>query len=594
MTHCALTLARMTAARPIRFFHRGEIRSVSGLPPTTTVLQYLREQAHQCGTKEGCAEGDCGACTVMVGELSADGQAVALRNVNACIQFLPMLDGKALLTVEDLGNSRDLNPVQQALVSCHASQCGFCTPGFAMTLQTLYERHQAQGSRPSRQQLADDLSGNLCRCTGYRPLLDAGERMFDLPVRRLDRAPLVQALQTLAADAPLTYESPARDGAGQRVHAPQSIATLAALREAMPQARLVAGATDVGLWVNKQHRDLGEVILLGRVAALKEMSRDSGLLRIGAGVALEDAWAALVAEVPALRELWLRFASPPVRHAGTLGGNIANGSPIGDGAPALMALDAEVVLRRGERQRRMPLASFYLDYMKNAMEAGEFLEALEVPLEPGAGPMDGVGDGAGRGDRDRDREGASAGGGLASPEPTPTTARRLRAYKISKRYDSDISALCAVLSVRVDHGRVQQARLVFGGMAAIVKRAAAAEAAMLGQPWTEATVAAAARALSQDFQPLTDLRASANYRLRVAANLLRRFWLETRDDAPLAPQAVSVWHLGAHASHTGPTASHLPTSTTPATPTGFSAPATPNVPRAPMASPTPNAPGAQP
>lgn len=517
MTHCALTLARMTAARPIRFFHRGAIRSVSGLPPTTTVLQYLREQAHQCGTKEGCAEGDCGACTVMVGELSGDGQAVALRNVNACIQFLPMLDGKALLTVEDLGSSRDLNPVQQALVSCHASQCGFCTPGFAMTLQTLYERHQDDGTRPSRQQLADDLSGNLCRCTGYRPLLDAGERMFDLPVRRLDRAPLVQALQTLAADAPLTYESPARDGGAQRVHAPQSIQSLAALYEAQPKARLVAGATDVGLWVNKQHRDLGEVILLGRVAALKQISRDNGLLRIGAGVALEDAWAALVAEVPELQELWLRFASPPVRHAGTLGGNIANGSPIGDGAPALLALDAEVVLRRGERQRRMPLASFYLDYMKNAMEAGEFLEALEVPLA------------------------------------SPTTARRLRAYKISKRYDSDISALCAVLSVRVDQGRVEQARLVFGGMAAIVKRAAAAEAAMLGQPWTETTVAAAAQALSQDFQPLTDLRASADYRLRVAANLLQRFWLETRDDAPLAPQAVSVWRLGAHASPARPT-----------------------------------------
>ncbi|MBK3018622.1 2Fe-2S iron-sulfur cluster binding domain-containing protein, partial [Klebsiella pneumoniae] len=196
----------MTAARPIRFVHRGDIRSVSGLPPTTTVLQYLREQAHQCGTKEGCAEGDCGACTVMVGELTPDGQAVALRNVNACIQFLPMLDGKALLTVEDLGGSRDLHPVQQALVTCHASQCGFCTPGFAMTLQALYERHQEDGTRPSRQQLADDLSGNLCRCTGYRPLLDAGERMFDLPVRRLDRAPLIKALQTLAADAPLTYE----------------------------------------------------------------------------------------------------------------------------------------------------------------------------------------------------------------------------------------------------------------------------------------------------------------------------------------------------------------------------------------------------
>ncbi len=562
----------MTAARPIRFVHRGAIQSVSGLPPTTTVLQYLRDHAHQCGTKEGCAEGDCGACTVMVGELSADGEAVHLRNVNACIRFLPMLDGKALLTVEDLGSSQDLHLVQEALVSCHASQCGFCTPGFAMTLQALYERHQGEGTRPSRQQLADDLSGNLCRCTGYRPLLDAGERMFDLPVRRLDRAPLVASLKTLAGDAPLTFESPARDGQMQRVHAPQTIEALAALREALPQARLVAGATDVGLWVNKQHRDLGDIILVGRVAALQQITRESGVLRIGAGALLEDAWRALTAAVPELREVWLRFASPPVRHAGTLGGNIANGSPIGDGAPVLIALDAEVVLRKGSRQRRMPLAAFYLDYMKNAMEPGEFLEAMEIPLSSGGAPCSGSGADAAC------RSSASAAGSAGDIANAKATARqtvngagfgaeasanaanaanaadaaswharrRLRAYKISKRYDSDISALCAVMAVTVENGLVQQVRLAFGGMAAIVKRASATESALVGQPWTEATVKAAAQALSKDFQPLTDLRASADYRLRVAGNLLRRFWLETRDDAPLPPQAVSVWRMTSH------------------------------------------------
>ena len=202
----------MTAPRPIRFFHQGQLKSVTGLPPTTTVLQYLREHARCAGTKEGCAEGDCGACTVLVGELDADGHSVELRNVNACIQFLPMIDGKALLTVEDLGASDDLNPVQQALVDCHGSQCGFCTPGFAMTMQAIYERHQAHGTRPDRQALADDLAGNLCRCTGYRPILDAGERMFDAPARTLDRAPMVAALRTLREDPPLQYEASARDG----------------------------------------------------------------------------------------------------------------------------------------------------------------------------------------------------------------------------------------------------------------------------------------------------------------------------------------------------------------------------------------------
>lgn len=516
----------MTDPRPIRFFHQGRLQSVTGLPPTTTVLQYLREHARCAGTKEGCAEGDCGACTVLVGELDADGKAVELRNVNACIQFLPMLDGKALLTVEDLGDSADLNPVQQALVDCHGSQCGFCTPGFAMTMQAVYERHQACGTRPGRQALADDLSGNLCRCTGYRPILDAGERMFDAPARTLDRAPIVEALRVLAEDPPLHYEAPSRAGSPQRVFAPRSIDEFAALRESMPQARLVAGATDVGLWVNKQHRELGDVILTGRVEELRRIdtvtvqdeptisagtisaanaaSASSGAtLRIGAAVPLEDAWSALTARVPALRELWLRFASPPVRHAGTLGGNIANGSPIGDGAPALIAMGAHIVLRRGATRRSLPLEAFYLDYMKNALEPGEFIEALEVP--------------------------------------TPPPGTRLRGYKLAKRYDSDISAVCAVLSLRLEDGVVRDARFAFGGMAAIVKRAAKAEAAVNGRAWDEAASIAAAVALREDFKPMTDLRASASYRERTAANLIRRFWLETRANAPVAAESASVW-----------------------------------------------------
>ena len=493
----------MTAPRPIRFIHQGQLKAISGLPPTTTVLQYLREHARCAGTKEGCAEGDCGACTVLVGELDATGGAVELRNVNACIQFLPMLDGKALLTVEDLGTSADPNPVQQALVDCHGSQCGFCTPGFAMTMQAIYERHQAAGTRPTRQDLADDLSGNLCRCTGYRPILDAGERMFDAPVRTIARQPIVEALRALRDDPPLHYEAPSRDGTPQRVFAPRELDELADLRAALPQARLVAGATDVGLWVNKQHRDLGDVILTGRVDALRRIDAQGGVLRVGAAVPLEDAWSALTERVPALRELWLRFASPPVRHAGTLGGNIANGSPIGDGAPALIALGARLVLRRGRAQRTLPLEDFYLDYMKNALEPGEFIEAIEVPpLPPGT---------------------------------------QLRGYKIAKRYDSDISAVCAVLGVRLEDGVVREARLAFGGMAAIVKRAPRAEAALVGRAWDEAAALAAADALREDFTPMTDLRASADYRQRAAANLIRRFWLEARVDAPVAAAAASVW-----------------------------------------------------
>jgi xanthine dehydrogenase small subunit len=390
------------------------------------------------------------------------------------------------------------------MVSCHGSQCGFCTPGFVMTLTACYEQHLAAGTRPTRQALADTLAGNLCRCTGYRPILDAGEQMFDLPPAPLDRAVITSALTALQSDEPLCYSanSAAKPGRQDRFLTPTSLADLATLRETYPQARLLAGSTDIGLWLNKQFRDLGDLIYIGRVPellALREQpfNGQPGLW-IGAGVVLEDAWQALSERVPALRELWLRFASPPVRHAGTLGGNIANGSPIGDGPPALIALGAEIVLRRGTAQRRLLLQDFYLDYMKNDLAPGEFVEALHVPLP---GPDWFIG-----------------------------------AYKVAKRFDSDISAVCAVLALRREAGKVLEARFAFGGMAAIVKRAAQAEAAVVGQSWTEGAASAAAAALAQDFSPMTDMRASASYRLRVAQNLFTKLWLQTTGTS-----AVSVW-----------------------------------------------------
>ncbi|MDI4635420.1 xanthine dehydrogenase small subunit [Pelomonas sp. V22] len=496
--------------RPLRFFHRGAVQSISGLPTTTTVLQYLREHAHCSGTKEGCAEGDCGACTVLVGELDAHGE-LQFSNVNACTQFLPTLDGKALLTVEDLGTPESLNPVQQALVECHGSQCGFCTPGFVMTLQACYERHGEAGTRPSRQQLADDLAGNLCRCTGYRPILDAGERMFELPAQHLQRAPIASALKSLQASPALHYEatSPAFADRMDSFDAPRTVAELAALCEAKPQARLLAGSTDIGLWVNKQFRDVGDLIYIGAVEALRTIRTEpfegrAGLW-IGAAATLEESWSAIAEAVPALRELWLRFASPPVRQAGTLGGNIANGSPIGDAAPALMALGARVVLRKGGLQRSLLLEDFYLDYMQNALQPGEFLEAMHLPL--------------------------------------PDAHTSVRGYKIAKRYDSDISAVCAGLSLSLDPAtrEVHAARFAFGGMAATVRRATEAECAVVGQVWSEATARAAAHALARDFTPLSDMRASAAYRMKVAQNLFQRLWLETRPELALSPHHASVW-----------------------------------------------------
>ncbi|QTN24386.1 xanthine dehydrogenase small subunit [Rhizobacter sp. AJA081-3] len=500
--------------RPIRFFHRGRVVEVADAAPTRSVLDWLREDARCTGTKEGCNEGDCGACTVVIGTLAAPGDKQAVRGltlqtVNACIQFLPTLDGKALFSVEDvkaIAPGEALHPTQQAMVECHGSQCGFCTPGFVMSMWSCYEQHRAAGSVPTRQALADELSGNLCRCTGYRPILDAGQRMFELPAATLDTAPVVKALRDLAAPGTFHYAQ----GAG--FHAPKTLDELACLREAKPDARLLAGSTDVGLWVNKQFRELGEIVYLGEVAELKRIepldAGGRGGLWIGAGASLEAAWRALAQRWPALTDVWLRFASPPIRHAGTMGGNVANGSPIGDSAPVLMALDAQIELRRGQRVRRMPLPDFYVDYMKNRLEPGEFVQAVVIPALP--------------------------------------ARRQVRAYKISKRFDCDISALCAGLAIELDGDTVSAVRLAFGGLAAVVKRAAAAEAALVGQPWSQASVAAAQAALAEDFKPLSDMRASAAYRAQVAANLLQRFWLETRTKDPLPASATSVFAAMTH------------------------------------------------
>ncbi len=502
--------------QPIRFYHQGKIVQVDAAQPTRSVLDWLREDARCTGTKEGCNEGDCGACTVVIGELPERTDAPAgavrglsLRTVNACIQFLPTLNGKALFTVEDLkamkapqaSGSIELHPVQQAMVDCHGSQCGFCTPGFVMSLYATYEHHQACRSRPSRQQLADDLSGNLCRCTGYRPILDAGQRMFDLPPVALGTAPVIEALRSL--QSPETFST-------SGFHAPKTIAALAELREQHPKAQLLSGSTDIGLWVNKGLRELGEILYVGDVDELKRIERREDGLWIGAGVSLEVAWRALAAQHPSLTDVWLRFASVPIRNAGTLGGNVANGSPIGDAPPVLMALDAQIELRRGEQSRRVPLTDFYIDYMKNQLQPGEFVQALVVPPAP--------------------------------------AGRQVRAYKISKRFDCDISALCAGFSIVLAGDTVKEVRLAYGGMAGIVKRAASAEAALVGQPWSQASVESAQAALANDFKPLSDMRASAAYRLQVAQNLLQRFWLETRADQPLPLQATSVWSVMPHAT----------------------------------------------
>jgi xanthine dehydrogenase small subunit len=495
-------------SRPIRFIRRGEVVSVSNVPPGRTLLELLREDLACAGTKEGCGEGDCGACTVVLGE--ADGGNVKYRAINSCIRLAHSIDGMALWTVEDLAQDGALHPAQQAMVDQHGSQCGFCTPGFVMSLFGMYQNHVCKGEPITRELAQEELSGNLCRCTGYRPILDAAQAMAALPPARVDEAALLRRLQSVqaeAAPAPSEYL------------APRTLSALLQARANHPEAQLVAGCTDVGLWVTKLHREFSQVLDVTRVEELRRIEHYPQHIAIGAAVTLADAYAALVKDRPQLHNFAARFAGLPVRNSGTLGGNVANGSPIGDSMPLLIALGANVVLMSVRGHREMLLEELYTGYRTNVMAADEVLAWVKVPRPQSPRPsLPPAGEGVSKAITPSPLWGEGWGEG---PE-------RLRVYKISKRYDDDISAVCLAINLQVENGRVLSASIGAGGVAATPVRAVQTEAALTGQRWTQATVRQAMATLRAEFSPISDMRASAAYRSQVLGNLLQRYWLESQ------------------------------------------------------------------
>jgi xanthine dehydrogenase small subunit len=486
----------------LRFIRHGQPVSLGNVPPDRTLLELLREDLGATGTKEGCGEGDCGACTVVVGEVAGDG--IKYRAINSCIRLAQSIDGMALWTVEDLAAADGtLHPAQEAMVRCHGSQCGFCTPGFVMSLFGMYQNHVARGAAVTRELAVEELSGNLCRCTGYRPIFDAAQQMAQLPTVQVDEKALARQLRALQAPSVRTepVEVPARASAPRQAQdrpgsartaylLPRSLEELLSLRASQPQAQLVAGCTDVGLWINKMHMTFDRILDVTQVGELQRIERYRHHIAIGAAATLTDAFAALLEERPQLRAFAQRFAGLPVRNAGTLGGNIANGSPIGDSMPLLIALGAHLVLLSVRGHRELPLERFYTGYRSNVLAPDEIVAWIKVPRPPA--------------------------GGL------------LRAYKISKRFDDDISAVCLAIEMVVENGRVMRIGIGAGGVAATPVRAVSTESFLLGKDWSEQAALAAAAVLRAEFQPISDMRAGAAYRSQVLGNLLRRYWLESQ------------------------------------------------------------------
>jgi len=463
----------------IQFLLNNHLITLNDIDPNTNVLSYLRNHLQKNDTKEGCASGDCGACTVVVAEYA--GQELRYKSINACITLLPSLHGKQLITAQDLPDGNKLHPVQQAMVDFHGSQCGFCTPGFVMSLFSLHKNFP----EPNQHQMLEALAGNLCRCTGYRAIIEAAKAAKNHGPDQFDR----NKAQTIATLKNIQREAMTQLSSGeQQAYSPTSINELSQLMLDHPKARIVAGGTDIVLEITQMLKQLGTIVYVGNVAELYQLDQNDQQFTFGAALPYEQFTGVLGVYYPDFSQMIERIGSLQVRNQGTLGGNIGNASPIADTPPVLIALDAHLNLRLGNDIRNIAIEDYFVDYKVTAQAPSEFIQSIDIPK--------------------------------------PAANQQLKVYKVSKRFDDDISAVLAAFNLTIENNKVTAARIAFGGMAAIPARAKKCEAALINQPWTQATVSAAMVALADDYTPMSDVRATKEYRMIVAQNLLQKAFIE--------------------------------------------------------------------
>ena len=465
----------------IKFVYGNQIIQIQNPNPNETVLSYIRTKLRKTGTKEGCAEGGCGACTIVLGELKKG--RIIYKAINACIAFIPTLAGKQLVLVENLvSDDGSLHPVQEAMVNYHGSQCGFCTPGFVMSLFAMYKNYSFFEDNV----IKDSISGNLCRCTGYRPIIDAAKSLnkiskFDFFKKNQQR--FISLLKKIK------HKNIVISNKNKKYFAPSNVNELIKTLKQHPNSKLLSGGTDVSLVVTKERKDLDSLIYMNSIDELNYIRKNDNYIEVGATTPLIDFESFIKKYFPDFAQILKRYGSTQIRNVCTIAGNIATASPIGDTLPLLLSLDSQIIIKDKDKTKILPLNGFFINYRKTKLKRGQFIHSIRIPL---------------------------------------LLKNIFKAYKISKRIDDDISSVCASFNVEFKNNKVKKIRIAYGGMANIPKRAINCEKILLNSSLSDNIINKAKKSLEKDFKPITDARASQKYRMEVAKNLLEKCFLEIK------------------------------------------------------------------